>query len=164
MIFVTIGTTKPFDRLLRVVDRLADTDEEVIVQCGDSSTRPRRATCVSFLAYEDLADHVQRARVVVSHAGVGTIMTALRLGKTPVVVPRRGALGEAVDDHQVELARKLAEAGTVVLVEDPDDLPAAIAEEREASAAQAQGGDLVDEIRSYLSGVIGPPATTPPIG
>jgi UDP-N-acetylglucosamine transferase subunit ALG13 len=164
MIFVTIGTTKPFDRLVRVVDRLAESGEEVIVQCGDSPVRPLRATCVTFLSYEDLADHVQRARVVVSHAGVGTIMTALQLGKTPVVVPRRGALGEAVDDHQVELARKLSETGAVVLVEDPDDLPAAVTEERAAAPARGQGGALVDEIRSYLSRVIGPPATAPPIG
>jgi UDP-N-acetylglucosamine transferase subunit ALG13 len=63
---------------------------------------------------------------VVTHAGVGSIMTALANGKRPVVVPRLRRFGEAVDDHQVALGLRLHEAGLVMFVEDPEDVSQAV--------------------------------------
>ena len=104
MILVTVGTSgEPFDRLLESVAPLT-AGEEVVVQHGASAVRPPGAECVAFLEYSELLDRMRRARAVVTHAGVGSIMAALSVGKRPFVVPRRRALGEAVDDHQVELA------------------------------------------------------------
>ena len=54
--------------------------------------------------FDELVEHVRRARVVVSHAGVGSVLTALANGKRPVVVPRLHRFGEAVDDHQLPFA------------------------------------------------------------
>ena len=56
-----------------------------------------------------------------THAGVGSILTCLRLGRTPLVVPRQSRFGEHVDDHQVELTRALADAGKVIPVWDVAD-------------------------------------------
>lgn len=126
MIFVTVGTNEaPFDRLLRALDSVAG-GEELIVQHGPSGVRPQGARCVEFLSYEELAEAVARARVVVMHAGVGSIMTALANRKRPVVVPRLRQFGEAVDDHQLGLGRRLHEAGLVTLVEDLDELAGAV--------------------------------------
>ena len=66
------------------------------------------------------------ARVVVCHAGVGSMMLARRCGVRPVVMARRVHLGEAVDDHQLPLARRLHEAGAVELVDDAAQLAAAV--------------------------------------
>jgi len=162
MIFVTIGTTEPFDRLLAAVGELRD--PELVVQCGDGSIRPERATCVSYLTYDELVEHVRRARLVVSHAGVGTILTALANGKRPLVVPRLKQFGEAVDDHQVELAGRLAKLGLVTLVEEPRELAAAAETACTGtlrSTPQAAMGGLVGDLAAYLATEIGRNAQQP---
>jgi UDP-N-acetylglucosamine transferase subunit ALG13 len=77
MILVTTGSSGgPFDRLLATVDRFG-IDEEIVVQHGPSSLRPQGATCVDFVPFEQLRRLVSHARVVVSHAGVGSILLCL---------------------------------------------------------------------------------------
>jgi UDP-N-acetylglucosamine transferase subunit ALG13 len=149
MIFATTGTCEPFDRMLQALDPL-ELDEELVVQHGISPVRPRGALCVAFLAYPDLVAYVRSARVVVTHGGVGSILTALANGKRPVVVPRLAGRGEAVDDHQVELARKLAGTGVIELVEDADQLAAALGKPREPARTVAADTRLVSELRAYL--------------
>jgi UDP-N-acetylglucosamine transferase subunit ALG13 len=152
MIFVSMGTSDPFDRLLRAADRLSR-GEELVVQCGTSPFRPADATCFDFLPFEGVLELMRDARVVVTHAGVGSIMAARTVGKRPIVVPRLRRFGEAVDDHQVGLGRRLHAAGLVTLVEDADELPAAVAREQEFEQA-AGGGALVEELRGYLAAAV----------
>jgi UDP-N-acetylglucosamine transferase subunit ALG13 len=156
MIFVTVGTNEAaFDRLLRHLDGIAD-GEELVVQHGASSVRPSGATCLDFLPFDELSVLMRRARVVVTHAGVGSIVAALTNGKRPLVVPRLARYGEAVDDHQVPLARRLAGSGLVTLVEDVAELPQALAA---AGAAEvgAVGMDerLVGDLRAFLRESVG---------
>jgi UDP-N-acetylglucosamine transferase subunit ALG13 len=148
VIFVTIGSVQAFDRLVRAVDRLPG-GEEIVVQHGPSP-RPRRGRAFDFLSHDDVARYMASARVIVTHAGVGSILAALSVGKRPVVVPRRSALGEAVDDHQVELARHLHRQGTVWLVEEVTELPAALTAYSASSTSIVTGGALADELRAYV--------------
>lgn len=154
MIFVTTGTCEPFDRLLHAVDA-ASIDEELVVQHGFSPVRPRGARCVEFLPFAELVELVREARVVVTHAGVGTVLTALANGKRPVVVPRRAEAGDAIDDHQLEFARRVAADGLVTLVEDLDDLPAALAAHMEAVGRIAPDPRLIFELRALLVAAVG---------
>ncbi len=155
MIFVTIGTHEPFARLLQALDRFPG-DEEIVVQCGLSPVRPTRATCVDFLTYDELVTHVRNARVVVAHAGVGTIMTSIENGKRPVVVPRLARLGEAVDDHQLELARRLDRAGLVTIVENVSMLPDVVSTHDGGSSVDAgAAGGLSRELFEYLTRCVG---------
>lgn len=150
MILVTVGTSdQPFDRLLDSVAPLSER-EEVIVQHGASAVRPPGADCVAFLRYDDLLDRMRQARAIVTHAGVGSIMAARLVGKRPFVVPRLRDLGEAVDDHQLELATKLDEAGLVRLVSDPAALSSALSEAAPAVNGSRHDAALVDELREYL--------------
>ena len=155
MIFVTLGTQAfPFDRLLRALDQLPG-EEELVIQCARSSFRPARATWYDDLPYEQLVELCRSARVIVSHAGVGSILTALRVGRRPVVVARLRAYGEAVDDHQVEFARRLAAADLVTLVESLDDLRSAIAAEGALEQrAVPSRSELVTDLGAYLAQVI----------
>jgi len=157
MIFLTVGTNEaPFDRLLRAAEALSGT-EELVVQHGASSYRPAGASCVPFLPFDALVEHVREASIVVTHAGVGSIAVALTNGKTPLVVPRRRSFGEAVDDHQVALAHRLASGGLVVAVDDPSSLPEAVAAFRgdtRPPLATAQSSALVDDLGAYLARVI----------
>lgn len=149
MIFVTLGTQAyPFDRLLRGLEGL---DEELVVQGGASTFRPDGATWFDFLDFPQLVECVRAARVVVSHAGVGSVMTAVTEGKRPVVVPRLARYGEAVDDHQLPFARRMDGAGLVRLVEDPGELPAAVADTPDPPASDHPGESaLAADLRAYL--------------
>jgi UDP-N-acetylglucosamine transferase subunit ALG13 len=156
VIFVTVGTNEArFDRLLHAVDALA-VDEEIVVQCGASPVRPANAHCMEFLHFDDLVEHVRRARVVVAHAGVGTVLVALANGHRSIVVPRRQHYGEAVDDHQVDFARRLHDVGLVHLVEDPFELEEALRMSPEPPAANGHANGLADDLQAYLVGEMRP--------
>lgn len=127
MILFTIGTSEPFDRLVRVADDVAGAfDERTIVQAGRSNCTLRSAEFVDFMPYEDLRASIASARAVVTHAGVGSVLLSLAEGARPIVVPRLRQYGEAVDDHQLAFARRLDSLGLVHLVEDPSRLVATI--------------------------------------
>jgi UDP-N-acetylglucosamine transferase subunit ALG13 len=104
---------------------------------------------------------MDEARVIVTHGGVGSILMALSAGKSPIVMPRRAALREAVDDHQVDFVEHLAKAGIVRSVS-PADLRSALesvhAPNGNAHIDFATGG-LTDELAAYLAAVCGSPST-----
>jgi UDP-N-acetylglucosamine transferase subunit ALG13 len=150
MIFVTVGTCEPFDRLMRGVDSLP-VSEVVFVQTGLSSVVPQRATTVEFLPYDALVDLVREARLVVTHAGVGTILTALLNGVKPIVVPRLKKYGDAVDDHQLELAERLADLKLVTLVRETSELADAVREGTGVTEEIQIGTALVNELRDYIA-------------
>ena len=151
MIFVTVGTNEArFDRLLAAVEALADS-EELIVQHGPSPVRPRGATCFDYLSFEELSEYIRRARVVVMHAGVGSVLAALANGKRPVVVARLRRFEEAVDDHQLVFARRVHSEGFVALVEDLDELASAAAgHDSRFEGTVAVEGRLAEELRDYI--------------
>lgn len=164
MILVAVGSSAiPFDRLLEAVDSL-DPGEPVVVQRGPSKVLPRYATVVDFMAFEEIVEHVERARVVVTHAGVGTILISLMKGKRPIVVPRLRKYGEAVDDHQLELARRLHDEDVVTLAEDLVELSAAVRAYGTARPDPSlNDGALVRELRSLLHGLVTPDAMASPV-
>ena len=125
MILVTVGTERfPFDRLVRTVDQAASqlNGESIFVQLGHSTYLPMRCQWTRFLAYQALIEQLQQARVVVSHAGAGMLVLCARLGKVPIVIPRRRRFGEHVDDHQMGLATRMARSGFAVLAEPLEEL------------------------------------------
>jgi UDP-N-acetylglucosamine transferase subunit ALG13 len=137
VILVTIGTNEqPFDRLVRAAAAL-DARDDVVVQYGSSRAVTPRPGWFEFMPFDELAALAGDSRVVVCHAGVGSIMMARRCGHRPIVVPRRHGLAEAVDDHQVGLARRLAQGGLVTLVEDAATLGTAV---RQARTIERPGG------------------------
>jgi len=122
LIFVTVGThEQPFNRLLKIVDEMR-LDQEIIVQYGFSTYRFENCTNQPFVEFDEMRGMMSRADAVVTHAGVGSIMLALSVGKRPVVVPRLRRFGEHVDDHQLEVAHAFARAGKITLLMPGDDL------------------------------------------
>lgn len=158
MIFVTVGTNEArFDRLLAAVDRLG-TDEELIVQHGPSAIRPAGATAVDFLPFDDMVETMGRARIVITHAGVGSVMTSLHAGTRPIVVPRLHRYGEAVDDHQLPFGRRLEQAGLVVLCEQPEELATVVAGGGGPLDLELRPSRLlVGDLREYLAVTLGEP-------
>lgn len=129
LVFATVGTDHhPFDRLVGWIDGWALAAEpriDCFVQIG-SCRPPENAAWARYLPRGQLQELMSRAVAVVCHAGPGTIMDCRRVGLKPIVVPRRRALGEVVDDHQLLFARRLAGASYIELAETEEQLTAAL--------------------------------------
>ena len=151
MILVSTGTNEqPFDRLVEAAGALVG-PEPVVIQRGSSQVQPLGADCREFMPFEDIEELVLASRAFVCHAGVGSIGVAMRLGRRPIVMARRHHLGEAVDDHQVPFAERLAKAGMVQLVDDVPGLVRALREDSVTSPWLAgKTSALALELRGYL--------------
>lgn len=124
MIFVTIGTQVPFDRFVRIIDNLATRlDEEIIVQTSTASNyKTVNVKTVEFLPPDEFNELFAQARLIVSHAGMGTILSAMQLSKPIVIFPRDVSLHEHRNNHQMATARRMEELGYVYVAYTADDI------------------------------------------
>jgi UDP-N-acetylglucosamine transferase subunit ALG13 len=155
MIFVTVGTNEArFDRLLRAVAALPP-GERIVVQHGHSTPiQHPDVELVDFLPFDDMTSLMREARAVVTHAGVGSVIVTLSNGKRPIVVPRRKEFGEAVDDHQLQLGRRFADAHLVTFVPQPEDLAVAIAGEHVRAEPLPKATSLAAELRCFVEATV----------
>lgn len=156
MIFVTVGTQGQFDRLIRTVDEWAGARGRTdgFAQTGPSEYHPKHIRTERFIDPTEFRKCVEAASIVISHAGMGSIITALELGKRILVMPRQASLGEHRNDHQLATAKRFAEQGRIMvafneqeLVDRLDQLK--VFEETERLSAQASP-NLISTIRTFV--------------
>lgn len=117
MIFLTVGSALPFDRLIQLVDDAMPTlelSQPLYAQIGQGRYRPRHFEYVDFLSKTEFDKTFDLAALIISHAGIGTIGKALLAKKTILVMPRQAAYGELVDDHQQSTAQKFEGMGHIL--------------------------------------------------
>lgn len=153
MILVSVGThNQPFDRLIRKMDELAPRlGEQVCIQLGCSNYAPQNADYFDFVSGDLWLTLFKEARLIVCHGGATTLMNAVRLGKSAVVVPRRKDLKEHIYDRDGELAEALAKLGFVTVTYDVENLEDAIRKAQppqELFTSSRQG--LVERMRVYI--------------
>lgn len=178
MIFVTVGSQEPFDRLIQAVDEWAGSRSrnDVFAQLGNSSIRPQHIEFTQFLEPADFRRIMREASVIVAHAGMGSIISALELGKQIVVLPRRAHFRETRNDHQVATAERFGAQGRILVANEEKELP-----EKLDHALTLGNADSIDTqaspqllatIRAFLdrgnlrvaerSGFMAPPVAAPP--
>lgn len=126
MIFLTVGTQFPFDRLVKAVDDIFEQDlidEELFAQIGESKYKPWNFEYMDFLDTHLFDDWMQKASGIIGHAGMGTITMALDRKKPLLVMPRLKKYGEVVNDHQIAIARKFEQLGHVLVAYEKEELP-----------------------------------------
>lgn len=135
VIFVSVGTQLPFERLIRAADAWSakHPDVEVFAQVGETRYQPRAMECVVKLSPERYARVFERASLVVSHVGMGTIIKGLESVKPLILMPRQASLGEHRSDHQLSTASKFASIGLIDIVNSEAQLAEAIARRLEGS-------------------------------
>ncbi len=124
MIFVTVGTQLPFDRMISTIDAWATENKrtDVFAQIGPATYRPTQIRFSEFLRADECRKKIEQASVVIAHAGMGSIITALELGKPIIVMPRRSELGEHRNNHQISTANKFLEQGIIHVAMDEQEL------------------------------------------
>lgn len=126
MIFLTVGTSFPFDRLVRAVDEAVGQgliEEQVYGQIGNRLYKPLNFRYVVSLEKQLFDEWMQKASRIISHAGIGTITMALDNRKPLLVMPRLKLYGEVVNDHQVAIAKKFEELGHILAAHGAEKLP-----------------------------------------
>ena len=115
MIFVTVGSEKfPFNRLIKEINKLK-INEEIFMQIGSCKFIPfGYHPWKRFISFEAMIKNIKKARIIITHAGVGTILLCKKNNKIPIVIPRRKKFKEHVDDHQLELTKKLNELNHII--------------------------------------------------
>lgn len=124
MIFCTIGTQAPFDRFLKIIDEIAPDmkGEEIIVQAFHDKYEPKHVKTVQMLPPDEFNKIFALARIIIGHAGMGTIISALTQDKPIIVFPRFAALGEHRNEHQLATAKKMNELGYVYVANNEKEL------------------------------------------
>lgn len=123
MIFAITGTQLPFDRFIRILDNLApELNEEIVAQVNRNTYRPRHIKTVDFLPPDKFERLFLQARLIVAHAGIGTILSALTQRKPIIIFPRIAALGEHRNEHQMATAAKMREHGWCYVATDGEEL------------------------------------------
>lgn len=126
MIFVIIGSRMfQFDRLLKEIDILVGKGiikENLFAQTGSSTYVPRNFEYSNFLDHDKFNEYINKSDTIITHAGVGSIITSLKVGKKVIAVARLKRYDEHVDDHQLEIARKFSEMGMIIGLEDVSQL------------------------------------------
>jgi UDP-N-acetylglucosamine transferase subunit ALG13 len=155
MIFLTVGTQFPFDRLVKSVDQMISQNgfkEEIFAQIGESLYRPNNFEGVPFLEKRLFDKRTHEASSIISHAGVGTITIALEASKPLLVMPRLKRYGEVVNDHQVAIARKFGELGHILVAYKTEEMSGKIEQLRSfvPKKRESQAPLVVGRIRHFL--------------
>lgn len=123
MIFVTVGTQLAFDRMVNAVDTWASSSgNDVFAQVGPTDTKFNHIQQSEFLEPEDFDHYFNSANIVIAHAGMGSILTAMSYGKRIIIMPRKADLGEHRNDHQLATARSFVGHAGVSVAWDEDEL------------------------------------------
>ncbi|WP_367871202.1 glycosyltransferase [Luteolibacter sp. Populi] len=156
MILVTVGTDKPFDRMMKVVDRWAAERgrQDVFAQIGEGGWEPRHIPFVNFFEPVEFKQRFAAANLIIGHAGMGTILSALLHGKPILVMPKLARLGEHRNEHQTATAKRMMELGNVNVAFDEAEMLAKLdlvdrLTAREPIGAYASGS-LVEGIRNFI--------------
>ncbi|MCL6216762.1 glycosyltransferase [Zunongwangia pacifica] len=158
MIFVTIGTQEPFDRLIKSMDEIAESvGEEVIAQVSTKTKlNVEHMTVLDFLPPQEFNKLFERADLIIAHAGMGTIISSLVKSKKIIVFPRERKLGEHRSDHQIATAKYFEELGYVDVAKSKEELYEKIKiKQRDEKEIKLKIGDyasenLIDDLKKNI--------------
>ena len=130
MILVMLGTqNNSFHRLLESIEKNIQNgtiQEEVIVQAGHTKFESKNMSMFDLIPKLELNNILQESRVIITHGGVGSIISALEKGKKVIAVPRLSKYNEHVNDHQKEIVEVFAKQGYIIKVDNVEDIGKAI--------------------------------------
>jgi beta-1,4-N-acetylglucosaminyltransferase len=153
LIFVAVGMhPSGFERLVKQMDEIAGRiQEEVIIQTGGTKYAPQKAKHFSFVTEEELRILCRKARVVVTHGGVGTILDVFQEGAAVIAVPRLKEYGEVIDDHQLVFVQELEKQDRVTAVYDVERLEEALKTVDLTPPELARDQRLLNALKKYIA-------------
>jgi len=156
MIFIILGTQKfQLKRLLNEIEVLIGKGflkEEVIAQTGFTNFLSDNIKCFDYLDKNDFDKYISEADLIITHSGVGSIITAISYNKPVIVYPRLKKYKEHVDDHQKDIAIAFEKKGFVLCCNDGDDLENLIIKSKTYDFKKYVSG--TDKIVGIIEGIL----------
>lgn len=156
LIFVILGTQdKKFPRLLNAVQKqieLGNIKEEVVVQAGSTVFASEEMQIFDYIEVEQFEQLVKAANIIICHAGVGTILTALKEGKKIIAAARLKKYGEHVNDHQLQILSNFTQAGYILALEDFEKLDSLLKQAKKFEPAMFQSNNrfFIKELQNEI--------------
>ena len=126
MIFVTLGTQdKSFKRLLEMIDKeieKGNIKEKVIVQAGFTKYDTKNMELFDLLDKDDFDKYIKNCDLLITHGGVGSILTGLKNNKKVIACPRLAKYKEHMNNHQIQIIERFADSGYILPLFENDDL------------------------------------------
>ena len=122
MIFITVGSQLPFDRLISKLDEYYQSSDDVFAQVGQLKIEPKNISYTEFLKPNEVNELYKKSSLVIAHAGMGSILTALKYKKPIIIVPRKASLGETRNEHQTATANWVKSLPGVFVANDEYEL------------------------------------------
>lgn len=122
MILVTLGTQKEqFIRLLDYIEK-SNIKDEIIVQAGHTKYKSKKMRIFDFISYEEMNNYIDKADIIITHSGTGSVLMPLKKNKKVIVCARLEKYGEHVDDHQKQLTEIFRDEGYVLELDENNSL------------------------------------------
>lgn len=156
MIFVTVGTQKfQFNRMLVEIDELVEKGiikDKIYAQIGYSDYRPKNFEYIEFIDKDKFESMIEESDIILTHSGVGTIISGLKKEKKIIVYPRRAKYKEHVDDHQLQIAKSFYEKNLILVRWDDISLSEVIDDARNHSFNKyiSNRANVINIIEKYL--------------
>ena len=159
MILVLLGTqNNSFRRLLEEIEKnIKDgtINEEVIVQAGYTKFQSHRMRIIDLMSKEQLEKFQDEADLIITHGGVGSIISSVEKGKKVIAVPRMHEYGEHVNNHQKEIVKDFNDKGYIIGIEKVEDLKQAIIKSKdfEPKKYQPNNEKMLEIIENFIDNI-----------
>ena len=156
MILVTLGTqNNSFHRLLEEVQKNIDNGnikEEVIVQNGYTKFDSKQMKLIKEIPQDEFNKLIDQANLVITHGGVGSIITAITKGKKVIAIPRLKKYNEHVNDHQLDIIQTFDEMGYIIGIQEVQQLGEAIKKVKEFKPKEyiKNTGNIIKIIEDFV--------------
>lgn len=156
MIFVTLGTQdKEFPRLIEEIDRLIENKtikEEVIVQAGCTKYESKNLKIFDLISHDEFEKLVSECSLLITHGGVGSILTGIKRGKVVIAVPRLKKYKEHESDHQIQIINEFNKKGYIIGLKGVEDLESALKKAKvfKPNEFQSNNNIFINKIEDYI--------------
>ena len=156
MIFVTLGTQdKEFPRLIEEIDRLIENKtikEEVIVQAGCTKYESKNLKIFDLISHDEFEKLVSECSLLITHGGVGSILTGIKRGKIVIAVPRLKKYKEHESDHQIQIINEFNKKGYIIGLKGVEDLESALKKAKvfKPNEFQSNNSIFINKIEDYI--------------
>ncbi len=156
MIFVTVGTQdKPFTRLLKAIDEAIERKEiveDVVVQSGYTKYESKNMQVLEYIPFDKFGEYLDKADVIITHGGVGSILSSVKKGKKVVAVARLSKFGEHTNDHQLQVIEKMSKQGYIINGNDLQDIGKAVEDAKKMQVKEyiSNTDNFISELRKEI--------------
>ena len=159
MILVLVGTqNNSFHRLLEEIEKNIKDEiikDEIIVQAGYTKFQSHRMRIIDLMSKEQLEKFQDEADLIITHGGVGSIISSVEKGKKVIAVPRMHEYGEHVNNHQKEIVKDFNDKGYIIGIEKVEDLKQAIIKSKdfEPKKYQPNNEKMLEIIENFIDNI-----------